>query len=379
MSSWDQGEVLKLKSHGNDYARRVWLATAPPVGVGGRPKEGDDINVFKRFVVDVYEHKKYYREDNVAGGVHVASTSAQVVQQPQRSVPAAAIQRQAAPKRVVQSVALVVEPAPAVDLLDFGAFDSAPTSAPSVTSHVSHQHTVSAPAAVAAPSSNDIFDPFNNSPIVTANAHVPAVNSAFANQSFTNATQNTDAAVPSGGDVSFDPFVNFASAPSTTQMSVAKTPVMNTFNANNAMMNNGGVTNNNFHNGMNAVMNNNSNAAMMNGGGIMLNNNNNMMQQSNHFQQQQQIGSKFNTNTMPVQFNNNSNNNVLNGGVPSNNNIMMNGGMVSNSIMQTNQPVMNMNVMQPMSNNISNNFGGTPKSAANDANKKSDPFAGLGF
>ena len=67
MSAWDHGEVTRLKTHGNDYVRRVWLATAPEVGAGGRPREGDDIGVFKRFVIDVYEHKRYYREPTLVG------------------------------------------------------------------------------------------------------------------------------------------------------------------------------------------------------------------------------------------------------------------------------------------------------------------------
>jgi GTPase-activating protein that regulates ARFs (ADP-ribosylation factors), involved in ARF-mediated vesicular transport len=66
MSSWDQGEVLKLKKNGNEVARNTWLAGAPQPGVGGRPKEGDDVNIFKRFVVTVYEEKKYIeKHENV--------------------------------------------------------------------------------------------------------------------------------------------------------------------------------------------------------------------------------------------------------------------------------------------------------------------------
>src|SRR6056300_1613999 len=78
MSSWDMGEVLKLKRYGNNYARQTWLGNAPEIGCNGRPNmSGDDINVYKRFIVDVYEKKLYYCEPpqeeegevNVNGGV----------------------------------------------------------------------------------------------------------------------------------------------------------------------------------------------------------------------------------------------------------------------------------------------------------------------
>ena len=82
------------------------------------------------------------------------------------------------------------------------------------------------------------------------------------------------------------------------------------------------------------------------------------------------------------------------------NSAMMNGNMINGNMMngyamannQQHQPAMNMNVMQPMNNSISNNFGaaggmmpaggtsannGGPKQQM--ANSKPDPFAGLGF
>ena len=93
MSSWTPAEVLQLKANGNDKARATWLAKAPPPGQGGRPQEGSDINVFKAFIVDVYERKKYYREDGDGsssaggGGSAVAAAPQQAPQQhppPQR-------------------------------------------------------------------------------------------------------------------------------------------------------------------------------------------------------------------------------------------------------------------------------------------------------
>jgi hypothetical protein len=64
MSSWSDQEVQELEQKGNDYAQRTWLKNAPPIGSNGRPREGDDVNVFKRFVVDAYEHKRFYGADD---------------------------------------------------------------------------------------------------------------------------------------------------------------------------------------------------------------------------------------------------------------------------------------------------------------------------
>ena len=66
MSTWTMDEVLDLtieRNGGNEAALHIWLANAPPPGgkyAGGiRPKSGDDVNVFKRFVTDCYEHGKF--------------------------------------------------------------------------------------------------------------------------------------------------------------------------------------------------------------------------------------------------------------------------------------------------------------------------------
>lgn len=66
MSSWTDAEVAELEAKGNDHARRTWLKNAPPPGTNGRPKEGDHVDVFKRFVVDVYEKRRYYGPDDGA-------------------------------------------------------------------------------------------------------------------------------------------------------------------------------------------------------------------------------------------------------------------------------------------------------------------------
>ena len=123
----------------------------------------------------------------------------------------------------------------------------------------------------------------------------------------------------------------------------------------------GGMMNNNTNMMMNGGMMNNNNNMMMNGG--MMNNNMGFtpQQQMMMMQQQQQQQNSFGRMNGMEQ-------NIMNGGMSSNT------GMGGNA-MNTARP-MNINVMQPMNNRISNNFGSTP---AADPNKKPDPFSELGF
>mmetsp|Transcript_20198 Transcript_20198/g.28854 ORF Transcript_20198/g.28854 Transcript_20198/m.28854 type:complete len:507 (-) Transcript_20198:62-1582(-) len=444
MSSWEMGEVLKLKRYGNDYARKVWLATAPEVGVGGRPREGSDINEFKRFVVEVYEKKRYYRElqveeENKSGSSQVAAATtapsvgvssryygqpSQQQQHLQMRKPANAalvngytqspnwgkLQRTTAPQpptngttHSIAPTAPVAAPAPAVDLLDFGAFDAAP--APS-----------------AAGQSSTPFDLFNSAPpTTTTNAVPPSNNSTPAPINTTTTTNNSND--PFGMEPSvaspntnmkngFDPFGVSVMTPSSVPAdsalltpslthgspaasnggasngggAVAKQPVMNgsTNNNNNFGMMNGGMMNGMSNMMMGSAMNgggNMMNGNMMNGGNNMMNGNmmnggNNMMMMNG-------------TNTM-MNATSNGNMMMMNGNTNGMNGMMMN---------QQQQPAMamNMNVMQPMSNSISNNFGAMSISGGSSAAvpgggggkggggssvataQKADPFAGLGF
>ena len=66
MSEWTMEEVKELtaeRSGGNAAALHTWLLNAPEVGRtypgGKRPKKGDDVNIFKQFIVDCYEHGKF--------------------------------------------------------------------------------------------------------------------------------------------------------------------------------------------------------------------------------------------------------------------------------------------------------------------------------
>ena len=380
MSSWDHGEVLQLKTHGNEYARRVWLGNAPAPGEGGRPREGDDINVFKRFVVDAYENKRYYKEPAEGESYEVEQTT--IVRprsgvksagrtitshKPNVALQASVFHAPAAPLRPPQPVAAPVPvAAPEVDLLDFGAFDSAPLSnnAPPPNAHV--QPATSAPVA------NDVFDPFNTNAPATA----PAPMAHVAN----NQMQMT-ANQPSGGfgDASFDPFGTMSTNPQPAPTAAA--PVMNPpmMNNNSGMM--GGMNN--------SMMNGSMNNTMVGMGNNMMNGmNNNMMQnqmQPNNMMNGMPANNMMMNNMMPNNMGM-GNNFMMNGNMMNNqmgmmnnmNNNMVNGSMgTPNSGVHKTMPTtqaMNMNIMQPNNNSISNNFGAKPA----DSGKK-DPFAGLGF
>ena len=409
MSSRDTGEILLLKPRGNEYARKVWLGNAPNVGEGGRPKEGDDINVFKRFIVECYENKRYYREpvegDSYGEKNEKASSGGVGARQPTSRVqsagrtitshkPNVALQHNngfsAAPPRAAaaetmkapqQSVAAT--PAPEVDLLDFGAFDSAPLS-----TNVPNANVLST---VATTATADPFDPFNSNPTSTTTT---TSNSSLMQEAPTNQT--------GGGfdDSFFDPFGTMQTT-STANASAptASKPIMNNNNSFGIM--NGGMQNNNMMQGggMNTNMNGMNNNMMnnnfvMNGTGGMQNNmmNNPMMMQNNnqmmpntmngmpHPMMSNMMSGMGSNNTMMnsnmgmMQGNNMMSNNMAMHGTMGNNN-MMNGTMGLSGIAPQKQ-AMNMNIMQPMNNSISNNFGSKP---ANGDSGKKDPFAGLGF
>jgi hypothetical protein len=118
MSTWTMSEVEELAAKGNDHARRTWLATAPPVGSGGRPTcSTSDLNVFKSFVVNAYERKLYYSNES----------GSDVQQGPQQS---------AAPRPTLLPNDASSQPtpeAPVADLLDFSAPPPNTTTATSTT------------------------------------------------------------------------------------------------------------------------------------------------------------------------------------------------------------------------------------------------------
>jgi len=136
MSSWTDQEVMELQRKGNDYARRTWLKNAPPIGQGGRPREGDSVDVFKRFVVDVYERKRYYGEDegvNAAPAVSSRPThfATAIPSAPKTTTTTTTIRapvRMAAPPPAPPPAAAPV----VADLLDFTSMPSTTTSQASV-------------------------------------------------------------------------------------------------------------------------------------------------------------------------------------------------------------------------------------------------------
>jgi len=413
MSSWDQGEVLKLSKHGNSYAMNVWLGNAPDVGTNGRPKEGDDINLFKRFIVDVYEKKLYYCEppgDSVdnGGSSGVVEQAAASINQQHLQIANNRASQQQQNRRAVQQPKKPAPPQqqqPAVDLLDFGTFDNAlPSVAPQPT--VVEMTKAAAPTTIQQVATSSSvqqpapFDPFNMNQSQNTTAAAVASNSAsnadpFSSTNVTSTPSNTanvfgtSSSATMGrasNDAPFDPFSSHGGfTSSSTTMAVNNSmngmqrqqpqPIMNTPVMNGVNMN--GSIGSGVANGSGNMMNGSGN--MMNGGNMMGNN------------------------IMMMNGSVNQGMGMMNG---SGNNMMMNSGMMMNSSQgnmgmlntshhqqQQSQPAMamNMNIMQPRNNSISNMgspssngvvSGGGSRSGGGAAAKvesKSDPFAGLGF
>ena len=169
MSSWTDGEVLQLKTHGNDHCRNTWLAKAPPPGSGGRPREGDHIALFKSFIVDAYERKKYYGEGSSEDG---RSSNQHMSHAP--PAPATVSSSRPPPPSFPPAPAPPPASAPAVDLLSFESSAPAP-SQPSV-------------------SSDNVFDPFNQTN--TDNSFPLSSNSFSANNETTSGPKNNIALQP---------------------------------------------------------------------------------------------------------------------------------------------------------------------------------------
>lgn len=439
MSSWDQGEVLKLMKNGNVVAGKTWLAAAPPIGQGGRPKEGDDVNVFKRFVVATYDGKRYYRE---AGGVRAdAAPSPRPTAAP--SQPQSVRHRAIAPSqpKPAPKPKPVPAPAPAVDLLDFGAFDSAPTLAPVPTAPVSRSTDpepddfadFGAPSpAPTNPAPDDDFGDFSAPDDFGDFSQAQPVSSAQPNfDPFNNNTSGSSHSMPTQASPMIDPFApsstsNAAPAMTNDLFSQPAPATFDPFN-NNAAFQNGNLNSNSNANGaqqhrkpaMNSMNimagggsssgNSTSNmmgnmnmgnggmtpGAAMNGNQNMGNGNNNMMMnngmmqnQGTTNQQQQMMMMNQQMNMMKMQQQQQQqqpqNNFGMMGKQPVNNNSMNNGmgmgmGMQSNNNTMGNSNgmnAMNVNIMQPNNNSISNSFGAN---AAPAPVKKNDPFSGLGF
>ncbi|GKY91765.1 hypothetical protein MPSEU_000148200 [Mayamaea pseudoterrestris] len=209
MSAWTDAEVLQIvKANGNDGCRSTWLARAPPIGQGGRPRPGDDISVYKRFIEAAYARKIYYSEDNGSG---VEEQSVQL-----------RIHEEAQPRVVFASAPAFAAAAPApvatADLLDFDAF-SAPAPAAAATTDI----WTAAPSSMAA--GHDSFGDFASAPVAApraAMANDPFA--AFSNGTIQAATSNNNGNNTFGfSDSANDMFGNFTSAPA---VAPARKPIM---------------------------------------------------------------------------------------------------------------------------------------------------------
>lgn len=379
MSSWSDQEVAELLSKGNDYARRTWLKNAPPVGTGGRPREGDHIDVFKRFVVDVYERKRHFGEDDGAQPAHAVAepstrrapqvvTAIPLAMPPSGSVrtlgmPPAAI---AAPRAPVRAPAPVPPPAPVADLLDFSS--TMPTPTAMATSSASFEPdfdafgltvgpATAAPSTPPAPASV-YHDPFQPAP-ATAPAASSSSGSAF---EFISAT--TTPTPMTTVDASY----MSAPAPATA----AKKPVMSNHsmsgtssfisNMNLPAPQHGGGGGGGGGGNFNVMMN--SNMQGFGGGGMSTQNNPMMMMQPNammHRQmmmmpQQQQL--QQNTTGINVM----SMNSMNNMGMSMNNNRNLNSGLMNTTNVMGGNPMMSHQHQLMMMNG---NFGGGAMNSSN--------------
>ena len=383
MSSWTDQEVAELQMKGNDYARRTWLKNAPPIGTNGRPKEGDHVDVFKRFVVDVYERKRYYGEDEGAAAsmsttssttppTHVATalplssargnnrvTSASRV--PVRAAPV--VQNRASLPPVSYAHKPTPTPpsaAPVADLLDFTSMPSTATTTTQPAANNSSNTTFQA--------NFDIFAPATTTSAST-NTTVPSNdpfqsnfdNSSTPSQLNTNGFANQSAASTASSGFSFignnnmsAPAVAAASTPAAIKKPVMSNHTMSGTSSLISSMNMSAPQGNG--NGGMGWNNNNNNQSSFNGGmGNMQPQMGNNMQQMGNMQmmQQQQM--------MMMQQQQQQQMNTMNGmGMGMRNNAMGTGMMMTNNNNNNN----NNNNMNPMMNqqrmnNMNMNFNGT--------------------
>ena len=194
MSSWDDKEVQMLRDQGgNDRARRTWLKNAPPCGSGGRPKGGvSDISVYKSFVIDAYERRKYYGEDTGSGdgpGVATASaSSSNTPPRPSATSTTASTRRQPTVAPIAQ--APTSAPLPVTDLLDFGS--SATTNQASSNANFSAFDADF--GAFSSPSTNNVgqnADAPSSSPFDGAFQSTPSTNSSQIITQATNSSSNS--------------------------------------------------------------------------------------------------------------------------------------------------------------------------------------------
>lgn len=201
MSTWSYDEVCNIRDGGNSVALKTWLAKAPAYGQryngGTRPKSGDKIDVYKKFISDCYDKEMFLGSTEEPQKTVVVSTSA-----PSKAVS----------KSTAKPFATVVNPNPEISLLDdfpvsstnktddFGAFCAAPSQEDSFG-----EFSFAAPDAAhtPAPTSNGFdFDAFQSAPV-----------SSNPTTSFFEADFSTPALTTTAGSQS-DPFGVFNMMPS---------------------------------------------------------------------------------------------------------------------------------------------------------------------
>ena len=388
MSSWTDQEVAELQMKGNDYARRTWLKNAPPIGTNGRPKEGDHVDVFKRFVVDVYERKRYYGEDEGAVASMSTTSSTTPPTHVATALPLSSARgnnRVTSASRVpVRAAAPVVQnraslppvsyahkptptppsAAPVADLLDFTSMPSTATTTTQPAANNSSNTTfqanfdIFAPATTTSASTNTTVpsnDPFQSNFDSSSTPSQPNTN-GFANQSAAAAASTASSGFSFIGN-------NNMSAPAvaaTPTPAAVKKPVMSnhTMSGTSSLISsmNMSAPQGNGNGGMGWNNNNNNNQSSFNGGmGNMQPQMGNNMQQMGNMQmmQQQQM--------MMMQQQQQQQMNTMNGmGMGMRNNAMGTGMMMANNNNNNN----NNNNMNPMMNqqrmnNMNTNFNGT--------------------
>ena len=361
MSSWTDGEVLQLKKAGNDVCRQTWLAKAPPIGTNGRPKEGDDINVFKAFVVNAYERKMYFSP----GGGDASPPPPPTPPRQQQQQPLPSTRTAVAPVRTA--------PTPAPASVDLFSFDAAPSISSTPTPAAANDFF--APTATTATGAT----PMANDPFAAAPSSINTNNNT---QSFANFASPAPAPIPpvAAAPATFDPFTlsggsntnqstavppanDFGDFASAAPAPAAKKPIMNSANA-------GGL-------------NSNTISSM---GGMMAPSPQQQQQMRMMAMQQQQAGMGMPMNGTTMQMNPAMGMLPMNGGMNATNSMMPN-------MMQRAMPPSTMPMNQFMGSTTTNNnnaangntisasFGtaGSSQPQGSSNPSKPDPFAGLGF
>lgn len=177
MSTWTHEEVCSLRDGGNSVALRTWLAKAPAIGQryngGARPKSGDKIEVYKKFILDCYD-KRMFMGTIEEPLPNTADPPPSVVVQKVASVVKSAFVAKSNPEiSLLDDFPLTVTSSAKKD--DFGAFCSAP-----FDDDTFGAFTFVAPAAspAPAPASDDFeFDVFQSAP-------TPAPTTEFSSANF---------------------------------------------------------------------------------------------------------------------------------------------------------------------------------------------------